>query len=177
MHRLFRAAIVTTILPLMLVAASFATAQAPTATGAASSAPVSPSGAFPAPSIAASSFVLVDMTSGQTLLAQNADEKRDPASLTKLMTAYLTFGALRQKAIVPSQMVNVSQKAWKASGSRMFIEPRKSVSVDELMKGMIIQSGNDASIALAELVGGSEEPIWVHATADWQCHDAQLLTP
>jgi len=97
------------------------------------------------------------MTSGQTLLSFNADEKRDPASLTKLMTAYLAFAALRQKAITPSQMVNVSQKAWKASGSRMFIEPRKSVSVDELLRGMIVQSGNDASIALAELVNGSEE--------------------
>jgi D-alanyl-D-alanine carboxypeptidase (penicillin-binding protein 5/6) len=90
-------------------------------------------------------------------VTHNPDEKRDPASLTKLMTAYLAFGALRQKAIVPSQMVNVSQKAWRAEGSRMFIEPRKSVTVDELLKGMIVQSGNDASIALAELVSGSEE--------------------
>ena len=70
------------------------------------------------------------------------------------MTAYLVFGALRQKTIVPSQMVTVSQRAWRAEGSRMFIEPRKSVSVEELLKGMIVQSGNDASIALAELVGG-----------------------
>ena len=73
------------------------------------------------------------------------------------MTAYLVFGALRQKTIVPSQMVNVSERAWKAEGSRMFIEPRKAVSVDELLRGMIVQSGNDASIALAELVGGTEE--------------------
>jgi serine-type D-Ala-D-Ala carboxypeptidase (penicillin-binding protein 5/6) len=152
-----RAAIIAVLVLLVVVAAGLAAAQSPAATNAAPPAPVPPSGAFPAPPIAASSFVLVDMTSGQTLLAQNADEKRDPASLTKLMTAYLTFGALRQKVVVPSQMVNVSQKAWKASGSRMFIEPRKSVSVEELMKGMIIQSGNDASIALAELVGGSEE--------------------
>jgi D-alanyl-D-alanine carboxypeptidase (penicillin-binding protein 5/6) len=122
-----------------------------------SPAPVLPAGAFPPPAIAAASYVLVDMTSGQTLLAQNAAEKRDPASLTKLMTAYLVFGALRRKTIVPSQMVKVSQRAWKAEGSRMFIEPRKSVTVEELLKGMIVQSGNDASIALAELVGGSEE--------------------
>ena len=72
------------------------------------------------------------------------------------MTAYLVFGALRQKAITPSQMVTVSERAWRAEGSRMFIEPRKSVSVDELVHGMIVQSGNDASIALAELVAGSE---------------------
>jgi D-alanyl-D-alanine carboxypeptidase (penicillin-binding protein 5/6) len=113
--------------------------------------------AVAAPAVAASAYFLVDLTSGQTLVAANADEKRDPASLTKLMTAYLAFGALRQKAIVPSQMVTVSQKAWRAEGSRMFIEPRRSVSVEELLKGMIVQSGNDASIALAELVGGSEE--------------------
>ena len=69
------------------------------------------------------------------------------------MTAYLVFGALRAKTIVPSQMVAVSERAWRAEGSRMFIEPRRAVSVDELMRGMIVQSGNDASIALAELVG------------------------
>jgi len=73
------------------------------------------------------------------------------------MTAYLVFGALRAKTIVPSQMVEVSQRAWKAEGSRMFIEPRRAVSVDELLHGVIVQSGNDASIALAELVSGTEE--------------------
>lgn len=108
------------------------------------------------PAIAAAAWTLVDATSGQTIASHQADERRDPASITKLMTAYVVFGALRQKAIVPSQMVTVSQKAWKVEGSRMFIEPRKSVSVDELVHGMIIQSGNDASIALAELVAGSE---------------------
>jgi D-alanyl-D-alanine carboxypeptidase (penicillin-binding protein 5/6) len=114
-------------------------------------------GAPAAPSIAAASWILVDTLSGQTLGAANADERRDPASLTKLMTAYVAFAALRSKAIVPSQMVNVSQRAWKAEGSRMFIEPRKAVSVDELLHGVIIQSGNDASIAIAELVGGTEQ--------------------
>lgn len=109
------------------------------------------------PAIAAAAWTLVDATSGQTIASHQADERRDPASITKLMTAYVVFGALRQKAIVPSQMVTVSPKAWKVEGSRMFIEPRKSVSVDELVHGMIIQSGNDASIALAELVSGSEE--------------------
>jgi D-alanyl-D-alanine carboxypeptidase (penicillin-binding protein 5/6) len=109
-----------------------------------------------APQIAASAHLLLDVASGQTLEAVNADERRDPASLTKLMTAYVVFGALRARTIQPSQMVNVSERAWRAEGSRMFIEPRRAVSVDELLHGMIIQSGNDASIALAELVGGSE---------------------
>ena len=110
-----------------------------------------------APAVAAASWVLIDTLSGQTLGASNADERRDPASLTKLMTAYVAFGALRSKAIVPSQMVNVSERAWKAEGSRMFVEPRKAVSVDELLHGVIIQSGNDASIAVAELVAGTED--------------------
>ncbi len=111
---------------------------------------------FAAPTIAAPSYLLLDVTSGQTIVAENADERRDPASLTKLMTAYLVFAALRDKSITPSQMVKVSEAAWRAEGSRMFIEPRKAVSVDELVHGMIVQSGNDASIALAELVAGSE---------------------
>ncbi|MFO1282993.1 MAG: D-alanyl-D-alanine carboxypeptidase family protein [Burkholderiales bacterium] len=113
-------------------------------------------GAPAPPEIAAASWTLVDATSGQTIASHKADERRDPASLTKLMTAYLVFGALRQKSIVPSQMVTVSERAWRAEGSRMFIEPRRAVSVDELLRGMIVQSGNDASVALAELVGGTE---------------------
>jgi len=135
----------------------------PPAREAAPPAPVAPPvvlqtpGAPSAPTIAAASWVLVDTLSGQTLAAANADERRDPASLTKLMTAYVAFAALRSKAIASSQVVTVSQRAWKAEGSRMFIEPRKPVTVDELMHGVIIQSGNDASIAIAELVGGTEE--------------------
>ncbi|MDH5244877.1 MAG: D-alanyl-D-alanine carboxypeptidase [Betaproteobacteria bacterium] len=118
--------------------------------GAASAQPI------PAPAIAAQSYLLLDVTTGQVLAADNADERRDPASLTKLMTAYLAFAALRDKAIAPAQLVPVSEAAWRAEGSRMFIEPRKAVTVDELLRGMIVQSGNDASIALAELVAGSE---------------------
>ncbi len=110
----------------------------------------------PAPGIAAQSWLLLDMGSGQVIVAENADERRDPASLTKLMTAYLAFVALRDKAIVPAQLVAVSTAAWRAEGSRMFIEPKKAVTVDELLRGMIVQSGNDASIALAEAVAGSE---------------------
>jgi len=121
-----------------------------------------------APAVAASAWVVVDTLSGQTLGGVAADERRDPASLTKLMTAYRVFGALRAKTITPSQMVNVSQRAWKAEGSRMFIEPRKAVSVDELLHGVIIQSGNDASIALAELVAGSEEEFVKQMNAEAQ---------
>ena len=112
--------------------------------------------AQPAPAVAAAAWLLQDHTSGVVLVAQNADERRDPASLTKLMTAYLVFAALRDKTLTPSQPVAVSERAWRAEGSRMFIEPRRAVSVDELLRGMIVQSGNDASVALAELVGGSE---------------------
>jgi D-alanyl-D-alanine carboxypeptidase (penicillin-binding protein 5/6) len=124
---------------------------------ASSQSPSPPPAGNPAPTVAAAAWLLSDVTSGQALAAANADERRDPASLTKLMTAYVVFAALRAKTIVPSQMVTVSEKAWKAEGSRMFIEPRRAVSVDELLHGVIVQSGNDASIALAELVAGSED--------------------
>jgi D-alanyl-D-alanine carboxypeptidase (penicillin-binding protein 5/6) len=113
--------------------------------------------AVPPPSIAAKAYLLVDLVSGQTLAADNADAPREPASLTKLMTAYLAFRALKDKELTPSQMVQVSEKAWRAEGSRMFIEPKKAVTVDELLHGVIVQSGNDASIALAEAVAGSED--------------------
>lgn len=109
------------------------------------------------PALAAKSWVLFDPGSGQMLAAANPDERVEPASLTKIMTAYVAFGALGQKALTLQQTVNVSQRAWKASGSRMFIEPGKPVSVEQLLRGMIIQSGNDASIALAEAIAGSED--------------------
>ncbi|HEV3241003.1 MAG TPA: D-alanyl-D-alanine carboxypeptidase family protein [Casimicrobiaceae bacterium] len=125
--------------------------------GATAAAQTVPAAAAPPPEIAAKSYLLVDVLSGQTLVAQNADEPREPASLTKLMTAYLVFGALKDKQLVPSQMVPVSEAAWRAEGSRMFIDPKKAVSVDELLRGEIVQSGNDAAIALAEAVAGSEE--------------------
>ena len=109
------------------------------------------------PSIAAKAYLLIDILSGQTLVAVNADEPREPASLTKLMTAYLVFRALKDKELTPSQMATVSEKAWRAEGSRMFIDPKKAVSVDELLHGEIVQSGNDAAIALAEVTAGSEQ--------------------
>lgn len=109
------------------------------------------------PPIAAKAYVLFDFTSGQPLVMHNPHERVEPASLTKLMTAYLVFNALKQKTIKPEQVVPVSERAWRAEGSRMFIEPRKPVTVDELIRGMIVQSGNDACIALAEVIAGSEE--------------------
>ena len=121
-------------------------------------APVLPAGTPPAhPKVEAKAFVLRDFHSNQVLVSQNPDQKVDPASLTKLMTAYLTFRALKENKLAEDQIVPVSQRAWKAIGSRMFIEPKTPVRVGELMRGMIIQSGNDASIALAEGLAGAEE--------------------
>ena len=111
----------------------------------------------PPPPVAAKSWLLMDVTSGQTIASQNPNERVEPASLTKLMTAYLVFNALKEKKIQPTQPVNISERAWKMGGSRMFVEPRKPVTVDELLRGMIVQSGNDATVALAETVAGSEE--------------------
>jgi D-alanyl-D-alanine carboxypeptidase (penicillin-binding protein 5/6) len=111
----------------------------------------------PAPVLNARAWFLLDMSSGQVLASQAGAERVEPASLTKLMTAYLTFSALKAKTITLEQVVPVSERAWKAIGSRMFIEPKKPVTVAELIRGMIVQSGNDACIALAELLSGSEE--------------------
>jgi len=111
----------------------------------------------PAPAIAAKVYLLLDFNSGQLLVAHNPQQRVEPASLTKLMTAYVTFTALKQKRIRPEQAVAVSEHAWRTEGSRMFIEPRKPVSVDELVRGMIVQSGNDACIALAETIAGGED--------------------
>src|SRR3970282_571665 len=112
-----------------------------------------------APAIAAKAYLLLDFNSGQTLAARNPQERVEPASLTKLMTAYLTFAALDQRRIRLEQVVPVSEFAWRAEGSRMFIEPRKPVTVEELIHGMVVQSGTDASIALAEAIAGSEEAL------------------
>ena len=111
----------------------------------------------PAPRVLGKAWMVGDLTSGQVLVAEKADERIEPASLTKLMTAYLVFAALRDKKLTLDQQVPVSSRALRTPGSRMFIEPRKPVTVEELIKGMEVQSGNDASIALAEAVAGSEE--------------------
>jgi D-alanyl-D-alanine carboxypeptidase (penicillin-binding protein 5/6) len=119
--------------------------------GAAHAAPPAP------PNVIGKSWLVGDLASNQLLAAENADERIEPASLTKIMTAYVVFTALREKKLSLGQQVNVSERAWRAPGSRMFIQPRRPVNVDELIRGMVIQSGNDACIALAEAVAGNEE--------------------
>ena len=126
--------------PLLAVAVSLASAQAPQG-----------------PEVAARAYLLVDVTANQVLLEKDADIPVEPASLTKLMTGYLVFDALKSKKIALDQAMPVSHKAWKMPGSRMFIDPKMQVPVDDLIKGMIVQSGNDATMALAEAVGGTSE--------------------
>jgi len=109
------------------------------------------------PALAAKSWLLIESGSGQTLASQAPDERLEPASLTKLMTAYLTFAAIRQGPLKLDQAVPVSEKAWRTGGSKMFIRVGTQVPVEDLIKGMIVQSGNDACIALAEAIAGSEE--------------------
>ena len=110
----------------------------------------------PAPTLAVKAFLLKDLTSNRTIAEQNADMRVEPASLTKIMTAYLSFKAVKNGHLKLGQSLPVSELAWKVEGSKMFIEPRMPVTVDELLHGMIIQSGNDASIALAEGIAGTE---------------------
>jgi len=134
---------------------SFAQAPAVEAPALPEVVPVGQVSSVPAPTIAAKAWLAVDVNSGQVLAASNADQPVEPASLTKIMTAYVAFDALKEKRISLDQQVNVSEAAWRTGGSRMFIEPRKPVTVDQLLQGVIVQSGNDASVALAEAVGGS----------------------
>jgi D-alanyl-D-alanine carboxypeptidase (penicillin-binding protein 5/6) len=110
-----------------------------------------------APEIAARSYLLLDLTANQILAAKDIDSPVEPASLTKLMTEYLVFDALKAKKIDLKQTFGVSERAWKMPGSRMFIDPKMQVPVEDLIKGMVVQSGNDATMALAEGVGGSAE--------------------
>jgi len=125
----------------LLVVATVATAQAPQP-----------------PEVAAKSYIVLDLTTRQTLAEREADASADPASLTKLMTAYIVFQALREKKLTLEQALPVSKLAWserKGGGSLMFIDTTMTPKVDELLKGLIVQSGNDAAVALAEGVGGS----------------------
>ena len=114
---------------------------------------------MPAPIIAAKSWLLLDVTSNQILASQEPAARIEPASLTKIMTAYVVFQAIKEKRLDLKQMVNVSVRAWKvdASSSKMFIDPATPVSVDDLLHGLMIQSGNDAAVALAEAVAGTED--------------------
>ena len=109
------------------------------------------------PEMAARAYLLVDVSAGQVLAQQQADAPVEPASLTKLMSAYLIFDALKAGKITLKQTFPVSQRAWKMPGSRMFIDPKMLVPVEDLLKGMIVQSGNDATVALAEGFAGSVE--------------------
>ncbi|HEY9224730.1 MAG TPA: D-alanyl-D-alanine carboxypeptidase family protein [Variovorax sp.] len=109
------------------------------------------------PEVAARSYLLLDVTANQMLAQKDIDSPVEPASLTKLMSAYLVFDALKSKKISLTQTLPVSVRAWKMPGSRMFIDPKMQVPVDDLIKGMIVQSGNDATMALAEAVGGTAE--------------------
>src|SRR6218665_861558 len=135
--------ILSVLRPLAILAA-----LAPAAFGAHAQAPQPPE-------IAARAYMLVDVTANQVLAAKNIDAPVEQASLTKLMTAYLVFDALRAEKISLQQKLPVSERAWKMPGSRMFIDPKMQVPVEDLIKGMIVQSGNDATVALAEGVGGS----------------------
>jgi D-alanyl-D-alanine carboxypeptidase (penicillin-binding protein 5/6) len=110
-----------------------------------------------APEVAANAYLLIDVTANQILASKNIDAPIEPASLTKLMSAYVVFDALKAKKIDLKQTMPVSERAWKMPGSRMFIDPKMQVPVEDLIKGMIVQSGNDAVMALAEGVGGSAE--------------------
>ena len=109
------------------------------------------------PEIAARTYMLVDVTANQILAAKDIDAPVEQASLTKLMTSYLVFDALRSKKLTLEQTLPVSVRAWKMPGSRMFIDPKMQVPVEDLIKGMVVQSGNDATVALAEGVGGTVE--------------------
>ncbi|MEW6692784.1 MAG: D-alanyl-D-alanine carboxypeptidase family protein [Pseudomonadota bacterium] len=135
--------------------------------------PLAPMAAMPLPSpptIAAKSHLLMDYHSGRVLAESNIDMRVEPASITKLMTAYIIYGAMKRGDLSPETMVNISEKAWRMQGSKMFVRVGTQVKVDDLLKGMIIQSGNDATIALAEHIAGSEE-----AFANMMNHEAQRL--
>ncbi|MCQ4274198.1 D-alanyl-D-alanine carboxypeptidase [Pseudomonas stutzeri] len=122
------------------------------------------------PQLAAKSYMLMDAASGKVLIESNSDERLPPASLTKLMTAYIATLEIQKGQISDSDLVTVSEKAWRTGGSRMFIQVNTQVSVDDLLHGIIIQSGNDASVAMAEHIAGSEE-----AFADMMNTTAQRL--
>ena len=110
-----------------------------------------------APALGANSYILIDFNSNHVLVESNPDMPVEPASITKVMTSYVVFTELTAGNIKLDDLVNVSETAWRTGGSRMFIEPGMEVTVEQLVKGMVIQSGNDASVALAEHLGGTEE--------------------
>lgn len=135
-----RALVLAVVAPLLFFVAATVSAQVPVP-----------------PEVAARSYLLIDVTANQILAQKDIDAPVEPASLTKLMTAYLAFDALKAKKITLTQTLPVSQRAWKMPGSRMFIDPKMQVPVEDLLKGLIVQSGNDAAMALAEGIGGTSE--------------------
>ena len=132
-------------------------AAAPDGGAAAPATAATPTAVPPPPQLAARSFIVIDHDSGRVLAALEPDSRQEPASLTKLMSAYAVFKALAEGRIRLTDTVTISEHAWKQEGSRMFIEVGKQVSVNDLLAGMIVQSGNDATVALAEKVGGNED--------------------
>ncbi len=153
------------------IALGFAVVIAPAALAQRTPAPLPKGMPTPAaPSLSAKSYILVDFNSGAVLVEGDADKRVEPASITKVMTSYVVFSELASGNIKLSDTVNVSETAWRTGGSRMFIEPGMEVTVEQLIKGMVIQSGNDASVALAEHLAGTEE-----AFADLMNHYAKQL--
>jgi D-alanyl-D-alanine carboxypeptidase (penicillin-binding protein 5/6) len=143
------------IVALIALATAAVAAPNPPATAA----PAAANGAAPIPNppaVTARSYLLMDHFSGRVLAQSNADERAEPASLTKLMTAYVVFRALAEGRLKLTDMVTISEHAWRAQGSRTFVQVGTQIPADILLKGMIVQSGNDATIALAEKVGGTE---------------------
>jgi len=136
--------------------AATAAASATSQSTAASAPALGPGGIPNAPEVDARAYLLVDYASGQALAQRDADARMEPASLTKLMTCYLVFRALKAGTLKLSDQVTISEHAWKAEGSRTFVQVGSQVPAEVLIKGMIVQSGNDATIALAERVGGTE---------------------
>ncbi|MBT8064772.1 MAG: D-alanyl-D-alanine carboxypeptidase [Gammaproteobacteria bacterium] len=155
--------IITSIIAALVLCAAAAQAQTPVPGASARPIPA-------APQLGAKSYLLADFNSGQILVESNADMRVEPASITKLMTAYVVFHELVEGNVTLEETVPISEKAWRTGGSRMFIEPNMQVSVEDLLRGMVIQSGNDASVALAEHIAGSEE-----AFAGLMNHFAELL--
>lgn len=139
------------------VSTAQSTQQVNTGSGVLTEVPPSVKSIVPTPEVPARSWMLVDFDSGWILGSENRDLRIEPASLTKLMTSFLVFEALTKNEISLTDQVYVSKKAWKTGGSRMFIQVDTHVDVESLLKGLIIQSGNDAAVALAEHLGGSEE--------------------
>ncbi len=119
----------------------------------------------PAPDVAAPAWVLMDHDSGQVLAERNADKPLPPASLTKLMTAYVLFGHLKTGKLKPDDRVDVSRQAWNAKGARLFLRPGSSARAEDLLKGIIVLSANDAAVALAERVAGDEKNFVVEMNA------------